>query len=84
MLCRWMSDPDTGNTIFVGNASTGEIYELNGLSPEWRVDPKVINTNSRQMSVNCDSSFDSFDSIQEACFNLDIYNISDRMALKKG
>ncbi|KZR80235.1 hypothetical protein PMIT1342_02182 [Prochlorococcus marinus str. MIT 1342] len=43
MLCRWMSDADTGNTIFVGNASTGEIYELNGLSPEWRVDPKVIN-----------------------------------------
>ena len=36
------------------------------------------------MSVNCDSSFDSFDSIHEACFNLDIYNISDRMPLKKG
>ena len=33
------------------------------------------------MSVNCDSSFDSFDSIHEACFNLDI---SDRMPLKKG
>ncbi|WP_255454316.1 MULTISPECIES: hypothetical protein [Prochlorococcus] len=39
-----MSDADTGNTIFVGNASTGEIYARYGLSPEWRADPKVINT----------------------------------------
>ena len=43
MLCLWMSDADTGNTIFVGNASTGEIYEPKGLSPEWRADPKIIN-----------------------------------------
>ncbi|KZR74523.1 hypothetical protein PMIT1323_02487 [Prochlorococcus marinus str. MIT 1323] len=43
MLCRWMSGADTGNTIFVCNASTSEIYEPNGLSPEWRADPKIIN-----------------------------------------
>ncbi len=30
-----MSDDDT---------STGEIYAHYGLSPEWRADPKVINT----------------------------------------
>ncbi len=52
MLCLWMSDADTGNTIFVGNASTGEIYEPKGLSPEWRADPKIINkfkTNACQL-----------------------------------
>ncbi|KZR61381.1 hypothetical protein PMIT1306_02162 [Prochlorococcus sp. MIT 1306] len=43
ILCRWMSDADTGNTIFVDNASTGETYELNGIFPEWRADPKIIN-----------------------------------------
>ena len=43
MLCRWISGADTGNSIFVDNASTGETYELNGLSPEWRADPKIIN-----------------------------------------
>lgn len=43
MLCGWMSDADTDNSIVVDNASTGETYELNGLSPEWSADPKIIN-----------------------------------------
>ncbi|WP_152563006.1 hypothetical protein [Prochlorococcus sp. MIT 0702] len=44
ILCRWMSNADTGNTIFVDNASTGETYELNGIFPEWRADPTNINS----------------------------------------
>ena len=36
------------------------------------------------MSVNCDSSFDSFDSIDGAYLNLDIYNVSNWNYLKKG
>ncbi|WP_193742302.1 hypothetical protein [Prochlorococcus sp. MIT 0703] len=39
-----MSNADTGNTIFVDNASTGETYELNGIFPEWRADPTNINS----------------------------------------
>ena len=72
---RILCNADTGNTIFMDNASTGETYELNGLSPEWRADPKIINKFKTSV-CSCDSSVYYFASIYGACFNLDIYNVS--------
>ena len=90
IICRWMSDADTGNTIFVDNTSTGETYELNGIFPEWRTDPKSINSkpciiNKFKTSV-CQLWFrlSLFRFYLWACFNLDIYNVSIGNCLKKG